>query len=133
MDLSNAQIVASSVPKPRAVHLGELEAGCESDLERDWLLFLEERNLRLPTHAQFSIPTCQTRADFFYAEQQASIYVDGPPHDYPDRQQRDHAQETAMENLGYQAVRFHHRQNWEEIVTRFPGIFGRMSKPMGGK
>ena len=54
-----------------------------------------------------------------------SLYVDGPPHDFPDRQERDRARTTDLENLGYTVIRFHHRESWTEIVRRHEGIFGR--------
>jgi len=55
------------------------------------------------------------------------VYVDGPHHDYPDRQGRDQAQTECMENLGYVVVRFGHRDDWRGIVERFPETFGRIS------
>lgn len=124
LDFSRAQIVASSAPKPRVEHLEELKSRCDSQLEKKWLDFLEENNLRLPTRSQVLIEACQTRPDFIYDEQLAAIYVDGPPHDYPDRQKRDEAQSESMDNLGYSVLRFHHEADWMAIAARFPSIFG---------
>jgi len=31
-----------------------------------------------------------------------------------------------MEDLGYLVIRFGHQDEWEEIVSRHPNIFGRM-------
>ena len=67
---------------------------------------------------------CQTRPDFMYQDQHAVIYVDGPPHDYPQRQLRDQDQTVCLENLGYEVIRFHHQDNWNEIVERHAHIFG---------
>ncbi|MCX7701057.1 MAG: DUF1998 domain-containing protein, partial [Gemmataceae bacterium] len=109
----------------RAEHLAMLERLAGSELERRWLRFLEERNLRLPSHAQYLIEICQTRADFFYADYQAAIYIDGPPHDYPERAQRDMTQTECMEDAGYTVIRFHHQDDWESIFARYPHIFGK--------
>ena len=73
----------------RVEHLRRLKALCESDLEREWLDFLEEHNLRLPDAAQEFIELCQTRADFVYSDQSVAIYVDGPDHDQPDVKAQD--------------------------------------------
>lgn len=66
--LASAKVHPSAAPVPRAVHLAGLLRQCQSDLERAWLEFLEERNLKLPSHAQFLIVRCKTRPDFFYEE-----------------------------------------------------------------
>jgi len=41
-----------------------------------------------------------TRPDFLYAEHHAAVYVDGPIHDYPDRQGRDGVTQERLEDLG---------------------------------
>ena len=46
-----------------------------------------------------------------------AIYVDGPPHDYPDRQARDRQQTTSMEDAGWTVIRFGHAGDWVEIVA----------------
>ena len=98
---------------------------CQSDLERDWLDFLEQRNLNLPSHAQKLVESCKTRPDFLYERECLAIYVDGPHHLYPERRQRDTAQTECLEDrLGYLVVRFDVSDNWEQIVSRFPHIFG---------
>ena len=99
-----------------------------SDLEKNWLGFLEDRQLHLPSQAQHFIDNCKTRPDFIYEEHLAVIYVDGPPHDYPDRQKRDTEQTDCLEDLGYTVIHFHHQDNWESKVARFPHIFGVVKK-----
>jgi ATP-dependent helicase YprA (DUF1998 family)/very-short-patch-repair endonuclease len=131
LQFARARVVVSSAPKARTQHFSDLETQCESELERKWLRIIDAGNCRLPTHAQYTIPSCQTRPDFFYAEQYAAIYVDGPPHDYPDRQERDRSQENAMEDLGYTVIRFHHEADWPAIIARYPSVFGRKSATAG--
>ena len=56
-----------------------------------------------------------------------AIYVDGPQHDYHDRQSRDQQQTTCMEDAGWTVIRFGHADNWEKILGRYPNIFGEGS------
>ena len=62
--------------------------------------------------------------DFVYDEACAAVYVDGPHHDYPDRAARDRDQEQAMLMLGYRTLRFHHQDDWENIIAQHPEVFG---------
>lgn len=123
--LSQAQTLSAPGGQPRTDHLTQLRRLTSSNLECRWLDYLEANNLRLPSHAQTLVEVCQTRPDFFYADHQAAIYVDGPPHDFAERAQRDAAQTESMEDHGYMVIRFHHQDNWPAIFARYPHIFGR--------
>jgi very-short-patch-repair endonuclease len=79
------------------------------------------------------VEDCKTRPDFFYEDHNAAIYVDGPVHEYPERQQRDHAQNACMEDKGYAVIRFGHADDWHAIVGRYPSIFGRGKPGAGGQ
>jgi very-short-patch-repair endonuclease len=122
--LTRGTVAASPSAEPRQAHVARLLATCGSLLERQFLEFLEARNLRLPSHAQVLIESCHTRPDFLYQEAQAVVYVDGPPHDYPERQARDQANTTNLENQGYLVIRLNHRESWEEVLVRYPTVFG---------
>jgi ATP-dependent helicase YprA (DUF1998 family)/very-short-patch-repair endonuclease len=124
MDLSTCNVEISPAPRPRTAHLQGLFNLTNSQLERDWLQFLEDRDLRLPSHSQTLVAECRTRPDFLYKDQQVAVYVDGPPHDYPDRQERDGEQTNCMEDAGWTVIRFSHRDDWESVIERFPNIFG---------
>jgi len=124
MLLSKANVLCAPAPIPRATHLESLMKRCDSELERRWLALLEQHNLRLPSEAQRMFQDCGTRPDFYYEDSKAAIYVDGPPHDFPDRQQRDAAQTDRMENAGYTVVRFTHTGDWRKVIAAFPSIFG---------
>jgi very-short-patch-repair endonuclease len=121
----DASVTASPVEISRATHLQQLRRLCDSGLEREFLDFLETHSLRLPTRAQYLYQEYQTRPDFSYVgDNPAFIYVDGPPHDYPHRQERDKEQTANLELQGITVVRFHHWDNWLEIVGKHPSIFG---------
>ena len=51
------------------------------------------------------IDDASSRPDFVYEDDFVAVYVDGPPHDYPERQDRDAAQQGLMEQLGWTVVR----------------------------
>ncbi len=123
--LAHSETRASPTEVPRSQHLAGLMRLCESELERQWLRILDQNNLHLPTHAQKLFPECHSRPDFFYQDTQAAIYVDGPHHDYPERQNRDQAARGCMENLGIIVLRFGHSEDWGEIFAKHPNIFGR--------
>lgn len=65
-----------------------------------------------------------TRPDFLYKVDQVAVYVDGPPHDFPERHARDTQQQAAMEDLGYVVLRFRHDQDWGPLLKKYPSVFG---------
>jgi hypothetical protein len=128
LQLSKAGVAPSPSTAPRAAHLETLLARCESRLERDWLGFIEARNLKLPSGAQkvpVSLDGCMTRPDFVYADDMTIVYVDGPMHEYPTRQARDREQESCVNDCGWTVLRFATKDDWEAIVAKHPGLFGR--------
>lgn len=123
--LRDSTVLSSPTIVPRSRHLEDLKGCCESGLERKWLDFLQASGCNLPDKAQVYIEDCRTRPDFLYSSNtSAAIYVDGPPHDYPDRQQRDAAQEECLLNASYIVIRFHHQDDWAKILRMHPSIFG---------
>ncbi len=124
--LAEAQVGSSPTGGSREDHFGELLAGCESDLEREWLTAVLERGLRLPQRAQTFIEECMTRPDFIYASGgvYAAIYVDGSYHDAPQRRARDAEQTERMEDYGYRVIRFGYRDDWDAIFRQHRHIFG---------
>jgi very-short-patch-repair endonuclease len=124
MSVRHAEVRVSVAPLARAEHLQQLKAQSESGLEREFLDFLETRRLRLPTHAQRRIESCRSRPDFEYSAHQTVIYVDGPHHEFPERQLRDRDQTDCMMDLGYTVIRFGLKDDWSQLVDSHPSIFG---------
>ncbi len=114
--------------EPRTVVLQRLKALAGSDLEKRWLDFLDGRGHRLPTRAQVLLSDASTRPDFLYEDDFVAVYVDGPPHDYPERQGRDRQQQQMMEQLGWTVVRLRYDADWREIIERRPDVFGEGDK-----
>lgn len=108
----------------RAEHLQRLRNLCQSDLERDWLDYIEKHNFNLPSHAQKLVEACHTRPDFLYEKDCAAIYVDGYHHLFEERRQRDLEQVECMEDMGYTVVRFGVLNDWDQIVAKYPHLFG---------
>ena len=96
----------------------------DSRLEEQFVERLEQGGYRLPDASQFAFPDAGTRPDFAYHEACTAVYVDGPHHDFPERQRRDVAADAAMADLGYKVIRFGHRDDWDEIIAAHPDVFG---------
>jgi very-short-patch-repair endonuclease len=126
MQLKDARVDLSPAGISREEHLEQLLRLTDSQLEKDWLSFLETHHLNLPTAAQKLIESCRTRPDFWYDlnNRRAAVYIDGPVHLYPDRQARDREQEECLEDMGIRVIRFGQDDDWESIVKRYPDIFG---------
>ncbi len=129
LDLTQSRVDAAPAARSRADHLDALLRQAGSDLERQWLRFLAERGLRLPSHAQSLIADCQTRPDFVYRDEQVAVYIDGPHHLFPERAARDAAQQACLEDMGYTVIRFGHTDDWDAIITQYPYVFGRPAAP----
>lgn len=127
MQLTQAEVLASPSSKSRTEHLDYLLNKADSELERDWVQYLHKRGYRLPSDAQVLIPNCGTRPDFLYKDNATAIYVDGPHHDFPDRHQRDQNQTDCLEDVGYTVLRFGYRDDWADILERYPSVFGEGS------
>lgn len=124
LDLASAVVEASPAGVARGDHLEALSRLAGSELERDWLTWLDRGGYHLPTAAQKLVEMCGTRPDFYYADHQAAIYIDGPPHGFPDRQQRDRQQTECMEDDGHLVIRFRDRTEWSTLIARYPNVFG---------
>jgi hypothetical protein len=129
LECSQSSSTSSPQNISRTEHYQHLLNLCQSDLEREWLAFVEESNSRLPSHAQYLLEACHTRPDFFYEKEHTAIYIDGPHHLYPERQQRDQTQRNCMEDTGYTIIRFTLQDDWPEIIKKYHSIFGGTSQP----
>ena len=127
LDLAGATLKVSPGPVTREEHLRALRALCESDLEREWLDFLEAHILRLPDAAQKLIEPCQTRPDFLYGDRTVAVYIDGPDHDQPDIAARDAQITDCLMDLGYTVIRFgYQKENWADICARYTYVLGEI-------
>lgn len=127
LTLAKSQVISSPVALSRSEHLARLKALCDSDLERQWLDFLETHNLRLPDAAQRLIETCGTRADFYYGDESTAIYIDGPVHDQPDVAAEDQqVNERLAWEAGLTVVRFRYDADWKAACAEYSRVFGKI-------
>lgn len=125
MQLSAARVVTAPGNASIEDHLKKLERLAGSGLEREWLAFVHQHGCRVPDEAQTLLKDEGTRPDFLYRKEMTVIYVDGPPHDYPDRQARDRDLERRLHDAGWTVIRFHHRDDWLKILREYPSLFGK--------
>ncbi len=122
--LLGATVVASPTPATRTEHVSGLDRATMSTLEQEWIEYLDGHGLRLPDSANVHVEDAGCTPDFLYEAQHAAVYVDGPHHDFPERQARDQAQEDALRDLGWTVIRFGYRDDWAKTVDAFTRVFG---------
>jgi ATP-dependent helicase YprA (DUF1998 family) len=125
--LTRAQVTTSSSNITVAEALERLRRPTMSDLERDWLSFIEKGGWHLPSDAGRRLDAASCTPDFLYDEHSLAIFVDGPPHDGDDIAARDGDVEARLLRIGWTPVRFRYdrRDRWAETVARYPSIFGQ--------
>ncbi|NQT92700.1 MAG: DUF1998 domain-containing protein, partial [Lentisphaerae bacterium] len=124
MQLSTATVTAGAGETSRTEVYERLLGRCDSNLEKRFLSFLQDHGLRLPDDSQVMMTEFSTKPDFVYRDLGTVVYVDGPPHDFPDRQKRDQHITVELENAGYTVVRVKGEDTWQAAVDQFPDIFG---------
>ena len=122
--LSRAECRPSGGTGSRSERVAALRKRCDSQLEQRWLDLIDFLVLRLPDEAQYRVPGQYTQSDFYYRESNATIYIDGPPHDQPDQMREDQAITQRLMEAGYIVIRFHHKADWPAILRKHPDIFG---------
>lgn len=124
-ELSISECKPSGGTGSRSERINALRKKCDSKLEERWLDLIDQSLLRPPSDAQFLIKACTTRPDFYYHEHNAAIYIDGPVHDTPDQIKADDEININLLEHGYIVIRFHHKDNWMDIIDQHPDIFGK--------
>jgi len=118
LDWTRSEVQTAPGQLDREGHLQRLFNQAGSELEKQFLEFLNENGFRLPSRAQVLFTQAGTRPDYLYDDYYAAVYIDGPYHDYPTRHARDVEKTKAMENLGYSVIRFHHADDWRHVMKR---------------
>ena len=103
----------------------ELMNGSSSNLEQEWLKYLQKNGYRLPDRAQLFLEEFNTRPDFAYADQQTLIYIDGPHHKGKVRKTLDAEITQRLEGAGFTVVRFTaDKSSWNHITDMYAWVFG---------
>ena len=121
-----AQTRISSVSEPRDVHFKKLYEGCESELEKKWLTYINDLDLPLPEEGQHLISDPMTRTDFFYAKKNTIIYIDGPAHDQPRQKAEDDELRDDLEDAGFMVIVFRYDDDWDKKIASYPSVFGKI-------
>lgn len=132
---SKYQVRPEPVSETRQQALERLLRLCDSELEKRWLGYLEEQQARLPDDSQSFIAEGNTKPDFLYRAEKAAIYIDGPAHDRPHKRALDREQQMALEDAGWQVLRFGYQgaglaaeqSGWFRLLQDNPHLFGKLS------
>jgi superfamily II DNA/RNA helicase len=122
LELAGATGRAGAGGSTRAEQYAKLLAACDSELERRFLAYLYDNGFRLPDDAQRKVN--DARPDFFYEEDQACVYVDGPLHAYPERAERDAQIRKRLERQGFCVVALGEDPSWPPVVAEYGFVFG---------
>ena len=126
--LASSAVASGGGGRTRSATLATLRAACDSDLERQFLAWLDEQGLRLPDRSQVDVEGAAARPDFVYDGPSApvAVFVDGPVHDGSTATARDQAATARLLDLGWDVVRFAHNADWAAIAGSRPNVFGAM-------
>ncbi|WP_041522648.1 DEAD/DEAH box helicase [Gilvimarinus agarilyticus] len=123
--LTGAHKVPSTESRNHGEHYEHLHTLSGSSLEQAFLQHLKQYGHHLPDDAQITIEKFQTRPDFIYRNHNAVIYIDGPHHEFPQRQKVDAALSAQLEDSGLTVIRFSKEQSsWPARIAQYPDIFG---------
>ncbi len=122
--LTKAETRAGSGMRAPGDTLTALEGACGSELERAFVRHLHSGGHRLPDHAGVVVQGYGTRPDFYYNDPPTCVYVDGPVHDYPDRQERDAAVTARLQDGGYEVIRVAGPDTWDGAIRGNAWVFG---------
>jgi serine/threonine protein kinase/superfamily II DNA/RNA helicase/very-short-patch-repair endonuclease len=98
----------------------------DSSLEARFVQWLKDNGYRLPDQAQVTVTDAYARPDFVYQRPNApvAVFVDGPVHDDEATAQRDAAAAERLEDLGWYVIRVRHDDDWQDIASKNPTVFG---------
>lgn len=116
--------------KPKA-QVEDLDRQSTSTLEHDFLVYLKERGLRVPTEAQRRIDALKVRPDFAYRLDSGvavAVFIDGPVHDAESVAERDAAAEERLYDAGWEVVRLRYDDDWDAITRNHEWVFGTIKE-----
>jgi len=124
--LSKGATVSAGRGTSRTDDAIRLISQADSTLEQEFITWLKEHGYRLPTAAQETVHGAHAKPDFIYrrTDGPVAVFVDGPVHDTEPVALRDAAAEERLEDLGWFVIRVRHDAQWEDVVRRYPRVFG---------
>lgn len=128
--LAVASVEVGAGGEGRAEQLERLKQACDSELEKKFLVLLDQHGYRLPDDAQKIVDGYYVRPDFAYHTDgmDVAIFVDGPVHDAARQKEKDEQARMKLEDeAGWLVLRFHYEEsniNWLKTIAEHSGIFG---------
>jgi len=128
--LASASVAVGAGGEERADQFERLRQACDSELEKKFLVLLEQHALRLPDEAQKIVDGYYVRPDFAYHTDgmDVAVFIDGPIHDSQHQHEKDERARMKLEDeAGWLVLRFHHSDaanGWLKTLADHSGIFG---------
>ena len=126
--LASARTVPSR-ERDRDAHFRWLEGLVDpgSSLEREFLRYLYDANIRLPDIAQ-NRPSQEVpvQPDFYYERENrpgVCVFVDGPHHDAPGQQAEDARLRSELQDRGFRVIAVRYDQPFADQAQRHPDVF----------
>ena len=98
-----------------------------SSLEREFLQFLYDAQIRLPDLAQNRpAPEVPVQPDFYYERENlpgVCVFVDGPHHDAPRQQEVDARLHSDLQDRGFRVISIRYDKPFAEQVASHPDVF----------
>ena len=132
--LSRARVTSGGIGESREEQYQRLRSTADpaSSLEREFLDFLYEQELRLPDQAQYRpSDEVHVQPDFYYEATHTCVFIDGAVHDQPSVQEADRMAREALANRGFGVVEV--RPPFETAVAQRPDVFGARESAAGGR
>ena len=131
--LSRARVTSGGIGESREEQYQRLRSTADpaSSLEREFLDFLYEQELRLPDQAQYRpSDEVHVQPDFYYEATHTCVFIDGAVHDQPSVQEADRMAREALADRGFGVVEV--RPPFETAVAQRPDVFGARESAAGG-
>lgn len=124
---ANVEVQSSTVYASYDAHYQSLLPALDpnSALERTFLDFLFQNNLRLPDTAQKRTPGIYSQPDFYY-EPRIWVFVDGNVHDRPEVAAEDARKRGEILERGDEVIVYRYDQSLADLVAGRPDIFRKV-------
>lgn len=129
LDLAGSTVATGAGGRTRGEQRRILDQLADSTLERRFVEWLDEHDLRLPDRAQVTVPDAQARPDLVYdlPGNPVAVFVDGPIHDTPTVTERDTAAEERLIDAGWHVLRVRYDDDWHTLTSSSSSVFGKVS------
>jgi very-short-patch-repair endonuclease len=128
--LASSSVAVGAGGEDRSAQLERLTNACDSELEKKFLVLLDQYGYRLPDDAQKTVEGYYVRPDFTYhtGGMDVAVFIDGPVHDTAHQHEKDEQARMKLEDeAGWLVLRFHYKDvdtGWLNSIAEHSGVFG---------